>query len=783
MKTYLKLIMPVLALSALVACSDDTSSASSNNNSTNDGRELIAFSQEGKAMTRAALTRSGFTGDTKVVLRIKAEGATASDVRYTQSVATASAQTTADDACNTTYGLVGTHSHLTYAAGQERYWDDAFGRDSKLTVYAVAVPNKSNIIADNILDQTSPTIVSPGWYTAATENTKVDWQVSAVQTAATRLVEDITYSNNIRAGETTNKGCYRQTWNSTDWEKSMELGRMIWQPKTTTAGETTGKFDQGHLVFKHALSWLTIVLKEGSGFDNTANTDFIWTSNQTAATQNITLKGFPTSGKLDVSNGTWSETTTADITQMDEVTASIAAQTTRQLEAYVLPGTNLLSTTANVIEFEIDNAKYYVTGTQIANAIRDNVSTFTTTEANKHYVVNLVVSKKGVENVTAAILDWETVNSSDATPDNVYCTFTFEDRGTKLGSTEGAKFDLYRAEKTATDYITGTTANYDWTTGYSNTYATKSYYTGHWKTTDWFWPNNLTYYHFRAAGTGESASGHADITTDATNGDYFAITSGTITGSSYRDYVWGAPFKNIDSSAKLTYTTATGFDNTGAGESPTHQISPALGATNSQINMLLFHMTSQIFVNVKTTTGSDKVTLFDDKGTESTDDDVITTVEVLNFLPDGKVLMGTGAVSTTGTSRTEAATFANGNYTAQYGETPAQVNGYSYGIVPQALSWGTGASAGTIGLRITTPDGNQYLVKDLSTCTATVITTNLVNPYTVQSGSSWQITSWYPHYTYNYTVTLKQAGVANITAAVLSWEEVTGDLGTITLEN
>lgn len=778
MKTYLKLIMPVLALSALVACSDDTSSASSNNNSTNDGRELIAFSQEGKAMTRAALTRSGFTGDTKVVLRIKAEGATASDVRYTQSVATAGAQTTADDACNTTYGLVGTHSHFTYAAGQERYWDDAFGRDSKLTVYALAVPNQNNVLSSTKLDQVSPTIVAPGWYTVATENTKVDWQVSAVQTAATRLVEDITYSNNIRAGETTNKGCYRQTWNSTDWKKSMELGRMIWQPKTTTAGETTGKFDQGHLVFKHALSWLTIVLKEGSGFDNTANTDFIWTSNQTAATQNITLKGFPTSGKLDVSDGTWSETTTADITQMDEVTASIAAQTTRQLEAYVLPGTNLLSTTANVIEFEIDNAKYYVTGTQIAEAIRDNVSTFTTIEANKHYVVNLVVSKKGVENVTAAILDWETVNSSDATPDNVYCTFTFEDRGTKLGSTEGAKFDLYRAEKTATDYITGTTtANYDWTTGYSNTYATKSYYTDHWKTTDWFWPNNLTYYHFRAAGTGESASGHATITTDATNGDYFAITSGTITGSSYRDYVWGAPFTYVDNTYLMKYDGTNGFSL--GSDGTTKQISQALGATNSQINMLLFHVTSQIFVTVKTTTGADKVALKDETKDEA---DQLTKVEILNFLPNGKVLMGTGAVSTTSTTRTESDYFAKGTYKAESGATPAQVANSAFGIVPQALSWGNNTpGTETIGLRITTPDGNQYIVKDLSTCTATVTANNLVNPYT--GTSPYTINAWYPHYKYNYIVTLVQAGVANITAAVLSWEEVTGDLGTITLEN
>ncbi len=801
MKTYLKLIMPVLALSALVACSDDTSSASSNNNSTNDGRELIAFSQEGKAMTRAALTRSGFTGDTKVVLRIKAEGATASDVRYTQSVATAGEQTTADDACNTTYGLVGTHSHLTYAAGQERYWDDAFGRDSKLTVYAVAVPNKSNIIADNILDQTSPTTVSPGWYTVATENTKINWQVSTIQTATTRPDEDITYSNNIRTSETVNKGRYHQEFNSatSNWDKSMEVGRMIWQPKTVTTGETTGKFDQGHLVFKHALSWITIVMKEGSGFDNTVNTDYVWTKNQTAVTQNITLKGFPTSGKLDVSNGAWSDrVTSVDITQLDEVTTTpVNVITTRQLEAIVLPGTNLYSTSSNVIEFEIDNAKYYVSGTQIANAIRDfykeggghasdphaaEYRGFTTTEAGKHYFVSITVSKKGVSNVTAAILDWETVNSSDATPDNVYCTFTFEDRGEKWVDADATKFNLYRAAKTASNYITGeTTPNYAWETGYDITPATKSYESDHWKTTDWFWPNNLTYYHFRAAGTGTSASGNPTITTDG-SGDYFTITSGTIDGGTYKDYVWGAPFKDIDPTAKLTYdiTTGTGFDNTGTGASPTHQIAQALGATNSQINMLLFHVTSQIFVTVKTTTGADKVALKDETKDEA---DQLTKVEILNFLPNGKVLMGTGAVSATDGPRTANALMTAGTWAAESGTTPEQVTAYSYGIVPQALSWGTAPDNGSIGLRITTPDGNQYVVKDLSTCTGTISTTNLINPYTVASGSNYKITSWYPHYQYTYTITLKQTGIANITAAVLPWETVTGDLGTITLEN
>ncbi len=112
----------------------------------------------------------------------------------------------------------------------------------------------------------------------------------------------------------------------------------------------------------------------------------------------------------------------------------------------------------------------------------------------------------------------------------------------------------------------------------------------------------------------------------------------------------------------------------------------------------------------------------------------------------------------------------------------AEVTGYSYGIVPQPLTYGSGASAGTIGLRINTPDGNQYVVKDLSTCTGTVSTTNLTVPYS-GSGPSYTINQWYPNYQYTYTVTIAKKGIDRITAAVVPWETVTGDLGTIDLEN
>ncbi len=803
MKYLLKYTWPIVAMFALAACNKEMNQVTPEPDP-NEGKEMIAFSQEG-AETRAALTRAGFASQTKVYMRIKAE-ATDKTTRYTEATATASANIESDDH-NT---LVGQHSDLNYNGGQERYWDDAFGRDSKLTVYAFAIPDKTDATLPT-WDKTGWNQVdastNPNWYTATSEDKTVTWSVSTSQTATTMGKEDLAYSNNIKSGETVNAGRYHYTWNTSTsvWDVAMAMGQMIWQPKTNTTGETTGKFDQGHLVFKHALSWIEINLKEGAGFDNTKNTDFIWTASQATATQNITLVGFNTSGTFDVSNGSWSSQNSANITTMNETTGTAAALTTRQLYAYVVPGTNLYTTSTNVIKFEIDNAQYYVTGTQIAEAIRKYYTegagkpssgtspydNFTSLEAGKHYVINLTVAKKGIDRITAAIIDWETVNSSDADADNTYCSFDFEDRNTRLGSGDASKFNIYRAAKTAENYITGTTTpNYEWETGYDTTPATKSWIDDtddtkdHWST-GWFWENNRTYYHFRAAGIHEGDATSHTITTDSDNGDYFTITSGALSDSNYKDYTWGAPFvdqntdDNNEDAAKLSYSTTYGFDGPNAG-TQTHQISRAIGATDDQIQMLLFHMTSQIYVNLRTTTDASAVTLKDDNATPQ-----LAKVEILNFLADGKVLMGNGLVSTTTAeaSRTAAVQMTNGNYSAASSPEPAKVTGYSYGIVPQPLTYGT---SGTIGLRITTPDGNQYLVKDLSQCYATVDSTNLTNPYTEEKSSgsnTWKIDRWYPNYKYTYTVTLKKKEIDRITAAVVDWETVTGDLGNIDLEN
>ena len=314
-------------------------------------------------VTRAALTRGGFSAETKVEMRIKAinKNDASAKARYAEATATASAATGSD------------LSNLSYASGLERYWDDAFGRESQLTIYAFAIPGQTSAE----LPEWSKTgwkpvdsQTNPNWFTSTADDTQVSWSVATEQTSKTMTAQDLTYSNNI--SDSGKGGRYAYKYENDAWtETKFGDGPLVWTAKTDNAGETTGKFDKGHLVFNHALAWIEINLKEGDGFNNSANTDFTWTKSQKSTTQNITLVGFNTTGTFDVAKGEWSNQTQTNITQMVEKTGTSTVKTTRQLYVYVLPGTDLYNTTTNVVEFEIDNAKYYISGQKIAEAIRD----------------------------------------------------------------------------------------------------------------------------------------------------------------------------------------------------------------------------------------------------------------------------------------------------------------------------------------------------------------------------------------------------------------------------
>ena len=87
------------------------------------------------------LTRAGFSADTHIAMHIRSDKSGASDVRETRTVANA----LEDKTLNAT-----SFSSIEPPSDENvRYWDDAFGRDANLSVFAIAVPGKSNTLKNN----------------------------------------------------------------------------------------------------------------------------------------------------------------------------------------------------------------------------------------------------------------------------------------------------------------------------------------------------------------------------------------------------------------------------------------------------------------------------------------------------------------------------------------------------------------------------------------------------------------------------------------------------------
>lgn len=818
MKTNYKFTLPMLALaatSALVSCSDKEEGWYEKG-LPDPSKDVIAFtSNGGEAVTRASFagTRAGFDADTKIVMRIKAEdtetatGHTKGADRFTRTYAKAGKKLTDS---HSVVGLLGAgfeHSEVTMTGDNFRYWDDAYGRFANLSVYAVCIPNKNSdeVLPNTTLKEEATNVsgINTKWKTGTEDNTMI-WTLETPadgenpahtnQTAAFIQNKDLCFSNNISTEG--KRGVYRQNYSTADndWNTSLTDGILKWNAKES--GSTTGRFDQGHLVFNHALCQVTINLKESTGFNNSSNTDFKFPTGK-----NVEVMHLPISGTFNVATGEWSNTQEKTISTLQETTTTFENISTHTLNGLTMPGKNLYTTTDNVLSFVIDDNQYYVTGKQIAEAIREyykaggehpntNYQEFTTMKSGEHYVINITVGKTAIKSMTAEIVAWEEVNTTDIDPTHTYFSFNLEENRTsgseKYTSDKSSNFNLYRTAVESSTILTDNSfADYNnIITGYEGP-ATKNWNSTKnvWET-EWFWPNNKTYYHFRIVGDAATSSpAPPSITTNA-SGDYFTIKGGALAGPDYKDYIWGAPFTDIAATSKFVYDKDNGFNiatitdvNNNTNQ---HQLYRAIGATNDNINLMAFHMTSQITVNVSTSTGNDKVELR--KGTAESYEQ--TKVEILRFYEDGQVLVGSGATSVTGDLSTEKAiTFSK--YEAEKpasGSNPAVAaySEFTYGLVPQALS----RSDAKVGLRITTPDGNQYIVKDLSTIEATVSATNIKIPYAAGSTTGrYVVNYWYPNYKYTYNVTIIKTGIMSITAELVDWETVTGNIGNITLED
>lgn len=661
-----------------------------------------------------------------------------------------------------TAGASGADGKIVFVGDRIRYWDDAHARSSMLSIWAIACPGANpNFNGTTYNDNTIKFNTTTGlqlWNTTKITATSIEWNVPNAGTTEKHQTEescknrDLVFSNNI-----------------VDYTSQSKTDRRL------TFDTSTKKFKDGELVFYRAMSKITIKIMMGEGF--TGTNDFRFLGGGTDD-KNIRLHLFNIWGKFDVSQGIFTEvnkpyngsTGHADICSMwnHNTTPDTSDQENNPaytLEALVLPycnedskpirGSVFTNTDDEALDFYIDNNKYIITREQLLKALTENNVTADTDgeikmEAGKNYVFTFTVGKTKIKNITAQVATWENVDADNISPTNARIKLKLEERGEPQIS--GVAF--YKAEDNkTTDGVDDNYVTYNWETGYTKMNAT--YSTNHW-TTNLFWQSNKDFYHFRSIKPEGTA-----VNTNASEGDNLSLTSGV----SYTDICWGAPMlddaedETPSSSLKWNYgPTANGFDGLDSKVATEHQIYKAIGPTEDPVKLIMFHMMSDVTFNIKTTTGTDAVTLVDAG-------DKKTKVEIVGLYPNGKVLLGNGLVKTTGDATT---------IQIDHDSESSGTHIYKYGVVPQDLATSANTNAG-VQLRITTPDNNQYIV-DLKDVKATAISTNnLAIPYSKNNDSKYVINRWYPGFKYVYSFTLKKTGIDDLKVTILDWETITAD--------
>ncbi|MDD6593496.1 MAG: fimbrillin family protein [Bacteroidales bacterium] len=750
MKKYFIPVAMVTTLLASAGCSSDVVEDLMPTNQ----KSLIEFSmsegiQSGPA--QRAVAASAFPEGTNIIMHIRSnENGETTNVRSNKALAVANVH---DD-----------HSDLTFDPGQQRYWDDAFGRSAYLSVYAVAVPGTGNSFNTKLQNNLSGGLVENTWTTCNDADAiQTTWAVTTdKQTDAILKNEDLVYSNNIQADPTLGKdGRTWYDWDHSTWVPAAHTGvegkhgdgclRFL---NETTDPTSRGYFDRGHLKFTHALSRMTITLVEGAGFDNSSNADFQFTSTKVDPGSNIRLKQMYTGGKLNMKNGKWEDKATNDI----EIISGSTTAAEGEYQAQMLPDYVLAeNSVTGVMEFEIDNNIYYITQGDLYKALADVAANkdaaygyaddkFTMMQGiNYHFTIT--VNKKQIDNITATVLEWNKVTAADFPIDNSHVQFTLQ--GVSGTACSDIKF-FRKAEDLGNIYTDDSYTANAFTGEYQGPAAiTETNDVTHtFKTNEWYYDNNRTAYHFRTLNTMANNS-------LAENNPSFSMTHGEKTDE--YDYHWGAPMKH-DATLSYNPTADEGFK---------ANIHKGITSTTTPLKITEFHMLSWVDVILKTSSDGSKVNLKN------------ATVTVNRIKPQATVDMGTGYIAPTGdlTSQTMTAPSFDG-----WAGTETVTGAYSWQFIPQTLvramgadvnpSYSSAAENDYVGITIRTIDNNEYyIVKRLTDIKVTAVDDN--RDHTVGS----YIQRWYPGHHYVYSITITKKGITDITATLLNWNKVeAGDI-------
>lgn len=739
MKKYIYLSAAAMTLLAASCSNDDQANGASDVDNT--GKTRIALSA-GDDQNSFVVTRAGFKNDTRIVARIVSDsrlGEAAKCVRTVMLGAAAGSNA---------------FSSVSYLDNYTRYWDDAYGRNSILSVYAVAVPNKNDRDVNGTM---TPYIAETDlqgantWGTTDADNNKISWTVESTQTTTILEEQDLTYSNNIQ--ETGDNGVYtwnydngdypvlnptnakKHTWSTTEPVATHNDGRLYF----TQAGKTlsdavtdaAGHFDKGQMEFNHALTRVQVNLIKGDGYAVSA--PFSVTDMQ--------ILGQKINGKFDIKEASWSESGTDTDIEMAKW-ASAATRTDGKTnaatyEAQMLPGYVFSSsyTNKNALQLTVDGNTYYILNSQLRTALDAKVPAgdYTTLKGNR-YIFDVTVAKNKIQNITATVVDWNEIGAANTAVDNSHHTFTF------FGSNTGDEnkctdVKLWKYEQTLS--AAALDGSYTSAPAVANTAYTAvagfepvSVGSKTYKTSE-FYQDNKTAYHFRSTNAATALNG---------GNTTFTMNSGST------DYHWGAPMKTGLSSNKLPYSTSNGYLDC-------IEKGIVAASTSSQINLTEVHMMSKLVIKLESVPSNSS------KGDDAKVTLAGAKVTITRLANSGTVDMGSGLItpSTTYNSSSEL--------------TVSDVYSCEINVIPQSLVRGEDAEKRTdadyVGIKILTADNNEYyIIKRLSDIVGTA------GSQITNMQENGKITRWYPGHKYIYTFNITKTEIKNITATIVGWNDV-----------
>lgn len=502
-KNIINNIALLASLAAMVGCASDTDTAVPD--SEKHAIELAVGIET--PLSRAVVTNGdgktleAFKSATDLWMVMKSEYKTLSDAGLNYKGGN-------DDKYCVTSGTTGTKINedkenvVSITGDNVRYWDDAHARSSKLSVWAVAVPE---VKGTNVWGKTAKN------FNTEAEDLTISWEIPATQNAESMKNKDLCFSNNI-AGDNTMRYSNQQSL----------------------------KFDTGKLIFYHALSKITIKLVEGEGFDHTATTDFNFDSG------NVAMKGFKLSGKFDVAQGEFTNLSSVSASDITSIYNKEKTATGYTLEALVMPKTVLkTSGPADALSFSIDGNAYTVSSETIAASLRSalgqSAGTDVTLEAGKNYILKFTINKTGIK-LVATIGAWQDVEGTSYSP-LINISDTYGHTGTEFAK----GFSFYLKEANTTNFEKGTDVTYN-----ASAVAPARKYA---LTTPLYWPNHNTHYYFRGIypTVGDAGTPTAKVTATSVTVSNAAYSSGTFPS----DLMIGYPRTENDAAADETCKTHT----------------------------------------------------------------------------------------------------------------------------------------------------------------------------------------------------------------------------------